>query len=41
MAVESDRGGGLELLAIERREDADDIVRPGAGLDDAGAGVGC
>jgi hypothetical protein len=35
--MERDRGRRLEKLAIERREDADDIVGPGAGLDDAGA----
>lgn len=38
MAVEGDRGRRLELLAVERREDADNVVGSGAGLDNAGAG---
>jgi hypothetical protein len=39
VAVQGDRGRGLEQLAIKGGEDADDVVGPGAGLDDAGAGA--
>jgi hypothetical protein len=38
VAVQGDRGRGLEQLAIKGGEDADDVVGPGAGLDNAGAG---
>lgn len=40
VAVEGDRGGGLELLAVEGGQDADDVVAAGGGLNDASAGNG-
>jgi hypothetical protein len=39
VSVEGDRGGGLELLAIEGRENPDDVIRASAGLNDTGAVV--
>lgn len=35
VSVEGDRGGSLELFAVEGGEDSDDIVGAGARLDDA------
>jgi len=37
VTVESDRGGWLELFAVERGQNADNIIRAGRGLYDTGA----
>jgi len=37
--VESDRGGWLELFAVEGGQNADDIIRAGRGLYDTGATI--
>lgn len=39
MAMQSDRGGGLQLFTIERGQDTDDIIRAGRRLNNSGAVV--